>query len=174
MREETTRVRFSILRPSLLLFVVALLFSCSVNAQTASTQAGREDDSNARPPVAEVDLKIVKRARDLLSSPSSWNRADNRECPPGAKTFSLYCALQVATKEVTGKMEHRGAAPQEARFVVDEITLQRNYQHRLMDYNNDPSTTFNDIQEVLSIVERLITLRLKTERPHGSVPVKNL
>ena len=64
--------------------------------------------------------------------------------------------------EVGGKAEHRGAALPEARFVIDEIATDRNYEHRLMNYNNDPTTTFADIQEVLRITERLITLRLKT------------
>jgi hypothetical protein len=67
----------------------------------------------------------------------------------------------MATIEVVAKSEHRGAALQEARFVVDEIAADRNYEHRLMNYNNDPTTTFADIQEVLRITESLITLRLK-------------
>jgi hypothetical protein len=149
----------------LLYIVVLLLWPIASAAQTAATQAASVDDSDARPPVTEADLKIVKRAREILDSTSKWNRADNRVCPKTAKTFSLYCALQVATNEVTGKTDHRGAALQETRFVVDEIIVGRNYAHRLMDYNNDPTTTFNDIQEVFGIVERLITLRLKNEHP---------
>jgi hypothetical protein len=91
-----------------------------------------------------------------------WNRADNRQCPAGAKTFSLYCALQMATNEISGKSDHRGAALQEVRFVIDEIAADRDYNHRLMDYNNDPTTTFADIQEVFRITESLIALRLKS------------
>ena len=45
------------------------------------------------------------------------------------------------------------------RFVIDEITATRDYDHRLMDYNNDPRTSFADIQEVFRITESLITLR---------------
>ena len=67
----------------------------------------------------------------------------------------------MATIEVSGNAEHRGAALQEARFVIDEISADRNYEHRLMNYNNDPTTTFEDIQEVLRITESLIVLRLK-------------
>ena len=145
------------------LFIVAiLLLRITIDAQTPSQQTTASNDSEVRPPVTEADLKIVKRAREILNSPAKWNRTDNRVCPDTAKVFSLYCALQVATKEVTAKANHRGAALQEARFVVDEITFGRNYEHRLMNYNNDPSTTYEDIQEVLGIVERLITLRLKT------------
>jgi len=141
------------------LFVTVLLLPFPAHAQGTASQAG--GDSNVRPLVSKADLQIVKRAREILDSPSKWNRADNRECPPGAKTFSLYCALQMATVEVGGKAEHRGAALQEARFVIDEIAADRKYEHRLMNYNNDPTTTFADIQEVLRITESLITLRLK-------------
>jgi hypothetical protein len=140
-------------------------------AQETSTQPGAKDDSNARPPVTAADLQIVKRAREILDSPAKWNRADNRECPASARTFSLYCALEMATVEVSGKAEHRGAALQQARFVIDEITVNRNYEHRLMNYNNDPRTTFADIQQVFDIVERLIALRLKTDAS-GPLPVK--
>ena len=125
------------------------------------------DDPDARPIATEADLQIVRQARKLLNSPSTWNRADNRVCPSTARSFSLYCALKVATDEVGRDFEHRGAALQQARFVIDEIAATRNYEHRLMDYNNDPSTSFDDIQEVLRITESLITLRLKGGKASG-------
>jgi hypothetical protein len=143
------------------LLAVILLLPAAVKSQGTTAQAA--GDSNSRPPVTKDDLKIIKRAREILDSPSKWNRADNRECPAEAKIFSLYCALQRATIEVSGKAEHRGATLQEARFVIDEIAADRNYEHRLMNYNNDPMTTFADIQEVLRITESLITLRLKAK-----------
>jgi len=143
----------------LAILLLALAFPLTVNAQTSQSTA--PDDSNARPPVTQADLQIVRRAREILDSPAKWNRADNRVCPAAAKTFSLYCALEAATIELSGKAEHRGAALQEMRFVIDEIAADRNYDHRLMDYNNDPTTTFADIQEVFRITESLITLRLK-------------
>jgi hypothetical protein len=135
--------------------------SFAVKSQGTATQSATVDNSNVRPPITKADLQIVKRASAILDSPSKWNRADNRECTPGAKTFSLYCALEKAMTEVSGNFEHRGAALQETRFVIDEIAGDRNYNHRLMDYNNDPTTTFPDIQEVFRITEGLISLRLK-------------
>ena len=143
------------------LFVAVLLSPIYASAQGTKPQSN-SDDSNVRPAVTKTDLQIVKRARQILNSESKWNRADNRICPAEAKTVSLYCALEMATVEVGGKAEHRGAALQEARFVIDEIARDRNYEHRLMNYNNDRTTTFSDIQEVLRITESLITLRLKT------------
>jgi hypothetical protein len=126
------------------------------------------DDSNARPPVTPADLQIVKRARDILDSPAKWNRADTRDCPPNEKTFSLYCALEKATQEVSAHFEHRGAAMQEARFVIEEIAPNRDYEHRLMGYNNDPTTTFADIRKVFDLLEARIAKRLQDE--HGAPP----
>jgi hypothetical protein len=81
-----------------------------------------------------------------------------------AKTFSLCCALERATDEVSGDFEHRGAAMQETRFVIDEVMAKGNrYDHRLMDYNNDPTTSFRDIQKTLSVLEDRIRKRLAEE-----------
>jgi len=153
----------------LLLALSPSLGSGIATAQPKSPQASAVDDSKARPPVTSADLKIIKRAREILDSPAKWNRADNRQCPAAAKTLSLYCALEVATTEVSGQAEHRGAALQEARFVIDEIAANRNYEHRLMGYNNDPTTTFSDVQEILRIVESIFTMRLRANA--GAAPV---
>jgi hypothetical protein len=120
--------------------------------------------SNANPPVTEADLRIVHRAREILDSPAKWNRADNRECPPAQKTYSLYCALEKATIEVSNKFEHRGAVMQQARFAIDEVLAKGNhYEHRLKDYNNDPKTTFADVQRFFTIVEERVKKRLATQ-----------
>ena len=53
---------------------------------------------------------------------------------------------------------------QEARFVIDEIAPNRkNYKHRLKDYNNDPTTTFADIQKFFRLLQDRITRRLREE-----------
>jgi hypothetical protein len=117
-----------------------------------------------RPPVAKTDVRIVQRARQILDSPSKWNRADNRICPKDAKTFSLYCALEKATDEVSGNFEHRGAAMQEARFVIEELVPDRQkYDHRVLGYNNNRRTTFADIQKVFRLLQERIEKRLAQE-----------
>ncbi|MGO9318956.1 MAG: hypothetical protein ACLPXT_10325 [Terracidiphilus sp.] len=147
--------------PAVLLVFVAMAQGQSPTGQSAGSVA---DDSEVRPPVSKVDVQIVQRAREILDSESKWNRADTRVCPADAKTFSLYCALEMATDEVSGKFEHRGAAMQEARFVIDEIAPNRkNYQHRLMDYNNDPTTTFADVQKFFQLLKDHVARRLKEE-----------
>jgi hypothetical protein len=124
-----------------------------------------QGESDIRPPVTPADLKIVLRAREILSSPAVWNRADTRVCPPEAKTFSLYCALEKATVEVSAEFAHRGAAMQEARFAIEALAPGRDYEHRLMGYNNDPTTTFADIRKVFDKMEATIRHRLDTEPP---------
>ncbi|HXZ42443.1 MAG TPA: hypothetical protein VEG68_17005 [Terriglobales bacterium] len=147
-----------------LILAAILIFAAALPMQWLSAQAAGEDNPDARPPVTKADVRIVKRAGEILNSESKWNRADTRICPADAKTFSLYCALEKATNQVTGKFEHRGAAMQEARIVVDEIAPNRKkYNHRLMDYNNDPTTTFADIQVFFRLLEDRITKRLEEE-----------
>lgn len=119
------------------------------------------DDPDSRPPVTKADLEIAQRAKEILSSPPKWNRADTRECPADAKTFSIYCALEKATGEVSGNFQHRGAAMQEARFVIDDTAPNaKKYSHRLMDYNNDPTTTFADLQNFFRVLEDRIAKRI--------------
>jgi hypothetical protein len=143
-----------------------LIFAAVLPTQWLVGQAagGGADNPDARPPVTKADVRIVQRAREILNSQSEWNRADSRVCPADAKVFSLYCALEKATDEVSGRFDHRGAAMQEARFVIDEIAPNRkNYNHRLMDYNNDPTTTFADIQKLFRLLQGRITRRLREE-----------
>jgi hypothetical protein len=142
---------------------ILVLFAALPVSRLAGQDNPRADDPDARPPVAQSDLQIVKRAQQIVNAPSKWNRSDTRACPAHAKTFSIYCALEKATNDVSGKFEHRGAAMQEARFVVEGMAPGRNYHHRLMDYNNDPSTTFADLQEFFRRLESRISTRLKEQ-----------
>ena len=139
--------------------LAALIFAATATIRATGTQA--EDDSQSRPPVLKFDVTIVQKARQILDSPGKWNRADNRICPGAETKFSLYCALEEATYEVTQDFAHRGAAMQEARFVIDEDLAPNNhYNHRLMDYNNDPRTTFEDVQRFFDLLQGRIEGRL--------------
>ncbi|HEY4130512.1 MAG TPA: hypothetical protein VGM50_07830 [Gemmatimonadaceae bacterium] len=97
-----------------------------------------------------LDREIVKRADALLSSDAVWNRADDRKCPPEATTWSIYCALEHATREVTGGFHHRRPALELVRVLVEDRTKGRNYNHRLMDYNNDPTTHLADVRSLFA------------------------
>lgn len=97
---------------------------------------------------SSIDRSIVERAAKILSSDAAWNRADTRKCPADAATWSIYCAMEKATIEVSGAFHHRRPALQVVREIVDERTVGRPYQHRLMDYNNDPTTRLEDVQSL--------------------------
>jgi hypothetical protein len=119
-------------------------------------------ESHSRP-VDAHDLEILDRASATLRSESVWDRADDRVCGPHDVTFSLFCALQKASVEVLGEYDHRRTALQEVRFVVDEVAAGRPYEHRLRDYNNDPSTTLADIRHVIAVARGRIAARLRTQ-----------
>ena len=139
----------------------ALIFTALALSAQHSKFSGPSD---ANPPVSENDLRIVQRARELLNAPAKWDRADNRECPAAQQTYSLYCALEKATEEVSHQFEHRGAVMQQARFAIDEVLAKGNhYEHRLRDYNNDPQTTFADVQRFFHIVEERMKKRLASQ-----------
>jgi hypothetical protein len=112
-------------------------------------------------PVTPDDLRILERADVLLSTEASWNRRDDRNCPPGQATLSLFCALQAASVEVLGAYDHRRVALQEVRFAIEEVSGGREFEHRLMDFNNLPATRFQDIKRVLSIAHDRVLARLR-------------
>ena len=104
------------------------------------------------------DVQILEIANRLLSSETLWNRADTRKCLPQATQLSLFCALHQACIQVLGSFDHRRAALQEVRSVIDERG--KGYEHRLMGFNNDPSTTFLDVKAVLRAATDRVRRRL--------------
>ena len=59
-------------------------------------------------------------------------------------------AVEKATVEVTGGFHHRRPAAQLVREIVEDRTKDRQYQHRLMDYNNDRSTRLSDVRSLFA------------------------
>lgn len=110
-------------------------------------------------PPSDLDVKIVQRAAAILSSTSVWNRDDNRQCPAVTQAWSIYCAMERATIEVTGGFHHRRPAMETVRAIVDQRTSDRNYHHRLMDYNNDSSTSLADVQSLFAQALRQMSAR---------------
>lgn len=97
-----------------------------------------------------VDREILERASTIIASEAVWNRADDRQCPADAKTWSIYCAVERAMIDVTGGFNHRRPAGQLVRKVVDSRSAGRNYSHRMMDYNNDARTTLADVRSLFA------------------------
>ena len=133
-------------------FVLTALFGCA----TAPVPAYEDRDQ----PVSAKDLDILDRADALLANESAWNRKDTRECPPGAKSLSLFCALKAASIEVLGTYDHRRAALQEVRFAIEDVTKGREFEHRLMDFNNLAETSFSDIKNILVVARAKVLARL--------------
>jgi hypothetical protein len=107
-------------------------------------------DFSKEVPPSELDRQIIERAAAILSSDAVWNRADTRKCSPTDTKWSIYCAMEKATIEVTGAFHHRRPALEFVRQIVDERTAGRSYHHRLMDYNNDTSTRLKDVQSLFA------------------------
>jgi hypothetical protein len=116
--------------------------------------------NNQLPPTAD-DIRILARAKALLKDETVWNRQDTRKCPAGARTWSVFCALQQATQEVSGGIHYRQPALQMVREVLDEIGGDRLGKHRLMDYNNHPATTLAEIHALLDTAHERLEKRLR-------------
>jgi hypothetical protein len=117
--------------------------------------------ANNQLPPTQDDIEIIDRARALLSSEQSWNRADDRTCPVNPRTWSLFCALEQATEEISGGVHYRQPALQMAREVLNEIGGSRLGKHRLMDFNNHPDTTLAEIQALLNTAQARLEQRLR-------------
>jgi hypothetical protein len=128
--------------------------------QKAATSAELERRDQ---PVTNDDLRILLKAAELLKDESAWNRNDDRECADDEATGkrSLFCALQKACIDVLGAYDHRRAALQEVRFAVEDATRGQDFEHRLRDFNNLPTTRLADIKRVLQVATDRVKSRLK-------------
>jgi hypothetical protein len=149
----------------------ALTFLSVVRTSTQTPQQPKiefsqsSDEQERRDqPVTEEDLQILLRADQILSSPTVWNRHDTRVCKPEDKTWSLFCAMEKASLDVLGQYRHREVALQEVRFAVEDVTKGMQFEHRMMDYNNLPSTQFSDIKRVLKTATDRVSARLAAQK----------
>jgi hypothetical protein len=143
---------------------VALALICTATLPLAAISPTPDYEQRGQP-VDEHDLRILDGAAALLADESHWNRHDTRECEAKAATLSLFCALQKASIDVLGKYDHRRVALQEVRFAIEEVSGGREFEHRLMDFNNLPQTSIGDIRRVLAIARSRVAERLKPTKP---------
>jgi hypothetical protein len=122
----------------------------------ALTDAKADGDSlrltvaaNRQLPPTDDDIRIIQRAIALLPNRESWNKEDTRQCPPGQTRLSLFCAMMQATTEVSGGVHYRQPAMQAVREVLNEVGVGRFKLHRLMDWNNHPDTTLEEVHSLL-------------------------
>ena len=142
-------------------WIKALVSTLALLALLACAGCATPAYEDREQPVSVEDLQILDRADALLASESDWNRHDTRECQPGATTLSLFCALQQACVDVLGQYDHRRVALQEVRFAIEDVSGGREFEHRLMDFNNLPETTFGDLKRVLEIARDKVAARLQ-------------
>ena len=135
---------------------LTIVFAALAGCTTTPTPAYEDRDQA----VSAQDLAILDGADAILAAEADWNRHDTRECLPGATSFSLFCALHKASTDVLGVYDHRRAALQEVRFAVEVATKGREFEHRLMDYNNLPETRFSDIKRLLAAARARVAERL--------------
>ena len=107
-------------------------------------------------PVTEDDLKIIQLAKKLLSEEQYWNKEDDRRCDDDLanKSYSLYCALRLASLEIENKYNHRNAVLQKLRHLIDLKYPNKKWNHRLMDFNNMEETNYEDIVKILNEIEQ--------------------
>jgi len=116
-------------------------------------------DSRKRP-VDRQDLMILDSADVMLSDALVWDRADDRKCGPQDETFSLYCSLYFGSMDTIGEYQHRRTALQEIRFAIEDATGGREFNHRMMDFNNLPETSFDDVKDVIETASARVQSRL--------------
>jgi len=115
---------------------------------------------NRKRPVDRQDLAILDSADKRIAGPPAWDRADDRKCEPQDETFSLYCSLYSGSMDTIGEYQHRRTALQEVRFAIEDATDGREFEHRLMDFNNLPETSFADVKDIIKTAKKRVQDRL--------------
>lgn len=118
-----------------------------LNESGGNLQLRMNADRQLRP--TSSDVAIISRAIALIPTPAVWNKNDNRECPAGQTKLSMFCALTQATTEVSGGVHYRQPAMQAVREELNKVDASRIKTHRIMDYNNHPATTLEEIHGLL-------------------------
>lgn len=114
------------------------------------------------PPANEIDLAILNMTDSIILDSNNWHKNDDRKCDDDIKSscWSLFCALKYSSIEKTKEYNHHNAAMQTVRFVIDDLQPNHGYDHTLMDFNNNPTTTHRDILIVLDEAKKRIKKEL--------------
>ncbi len=126
-------------RKFLMIGIVSLLLASCVSEQGVDPYFAR---------FLEQDFAILARTKELLATEARWDRNGEQTCPQNAEKWSLFCALMQASRDVAGDFELRRPALTEVRGAIKDVTG-KNFDRRLLDFNNDSATTFQDVRAVL-------------------------
>ena len=115
-------------------------------------------------PVAdEDDAAILEHALAALDTLTHWNREDDRTCTDDASGgVSLFCLLESSVRWRMGRYHHRQPALEIARAVLWGGWLERLDNHPLMDFNNHPATTREDLRSLLQHSLRRVREEIET------------
>lgn len=116
-------------------------------------------------PVTQVDLDIIKRAKELIQEEKYWHKQDDRKCDDDAENncYSLFCALKIASVELEGNYNHRNAIMQKIRHSIADLYPNKEWNHRLMDFNNMSETDYKGLISLLNQVEKEVREELERE-----------
>ena len=118
------------------------------------------------PPATKTDLAILNMTDSLLSSSNKWHQNDDRKCENDIESdsWSLFCALKYSSIEKANEYNHHNTAIQTVRFVIDSLQPNHSYEHTIMDYNNNPTTTYSDIKKVIEQAKKRIKKELENSQ----------
>ena len=121
-----------------------------------------DDDPNV--PATNGDLEIIRLAKKLLSEEKYWNKEDDRDCTDDLenKSYSIYCAIRIASLQIEEQYNHRNAALQKLRHLIEDQYPSKKWNHRLMDYNNMDEISYTDIINMLNQIEQDFVQEMKT------------
>jgi hypothetical protein len=98
-----------------------------------------------------VTLALVK-AREIISSPNRWTQgffakdANGIAVMPLAVQATCFCALGALRKAIGYSNEN--VFMDATRRLEETLKKERTYAHSLATYNDDPSTTYEDIKSL--------------------------
>lgn len=121
--------------------------------------------------VSQVDWDILNKANQLLSDEHVWKKQHPSDCTKTEK-LDLFCALEKASVDVMGKYIHRQPALQEVRFVIDDNYKSRWSKHRLIDFNSNKDTTFDDVKSVLEMAMFSVKMKITHNKSLHPTPKK--
>jgi hypothetical protein len=148
-------------------FASSIGWNVVVSVTVADTEVKFDVAASRKSPPTKVDLAILQRARSYLSDATKWNHNDISQsaagaCPRNAAKRSMFCALRDA--ELSLDSDFHSFRPS-VDAVRGEIALwaERDYQHPLIEFNNDSSTTFVIVRAIfddaIDNVKQRLTLR---------------
>ncbi|MBC8484654.1 MAG: hypothetical protein H8D45_01270, partial [Bacteroidetes bacterium] len=110
------------------------------------------------PPARKVDLEALEITEKLLADSINWHKMDDRKCEDDidSNKWSLFCAIKYASIQKMSEYNHHNTAIQTLRFVIDDFIPNHGFEHTLMDYNNMPLITHQDILMVIEEAKKRI------------------